>query len=409
MKIILNNIARVQHAEVEIEGISVISGYNGTGKSTVCKALYATSQAFGRLNKSVLQSRENSIKNSIDEWESKSRTDSMPFWEECSDNFFNLLEQMKVSIEDLSDEDLSKLLQKVGIEPDEDGYEDLISELGRIRKRPFEVDARFVIERAFTQCFSGQLNTLGQDTQAEIQFEYGKSVARAVFQNNKLTESTAAQILMNKPVYIETGSSLDMVLNNQFRRRVSNAKIPFSALYRNVTGETTLEKYNELNKVREICSRIMNEVTHGELVSSTTNREVTYHEEDLQDPILCPNIASGLKNILTIQKLLGNGYLNSNSLLLIDEPEVNLHPEWQVKFAEILVLLYKELGIRIILNTHSPYFMRAIETKMAEQEIADMGRYYFMKEVSPRRFVAEDVTGKTEIVYQTMYKPLEGL
>ena len=409
MKIILNNIARVQHAEVEIEGISVISGYNGTGKSTVCKALYATSQAFGRLNKSVLQSRENSIKNSIDEWESKSRTDSMPFWEECSDNFFNLLEQMKVSIEDLSDEDLPKLLQKVGIEPDEDGYEDLISELGRIRKRPFEVDARFVIERAFTQCFSGQLNTLGQDTQAEIEFEYGKSVARAVFQNNKLTESTAAQILMNKPVYIETGSSLDMVLNNQFRRRVSNAKIPFSALYRNVTGETTLEKYNELNKVRGICSRIMNEVTHGELVSSTTNREVTYHEEDLQDPILCPNIASGLKNILTIQKLLDNGYLNSNSLLLIDEPEVNLHPEWQVKFAEILVLLYKELGIRIILNTHSPYFMRAIETKMAEQEIADMGRYYFMQEVAPHRFVAEDVTGRTEIVYQTMYKPLEGL
>ena len=105
MKIILNNVARVQHAEVEIKGISVISGYNGTGKSTVCKALYATSQAFKR----VLQSRENSIKNSIDEWESKSRTDSDPFWEECSDNFFNLLEQMKLSLEDLTDEDLPKL------------------------------------------------------------------------------------------------------------------------------------------------------------------------------------------------------------------------------------------------------------------------------------------------------------
>lgn len=65
MKIILNNVARVQHAEVEIKGISVISGYNGTGKSTVCKALYATSQAFGRLNKSVLQSRENSVKTAL--------------------------------------------------------------------------------------------------------------------------------------------------------------------------------------------------------------------------------------------------------------------------------------------------------------------------------------------------------
>ena len=134
MKIILNNVARVQQAEVEIEGISVISGYNGTGKSTVCKALYATGQAFGRLNKSVLQSRENSIKNSIDEWESKSRADSMPFWEECSDNFFNLLEQRKLSIEDLTDEDLPKLLQEAGIGSEEDGYDDLISELNRIRR-----------------------------------------------------------------------------------------------------------------------------------------------------------------------------------------------------------------------------------------------------------------------------------
>ena len=85
-------------------------------------------------------------------------------------------------------------------------------------------------------------------------------MARAAFQNNKLTESTATQILMNKPVYIETGSSLDMVINNQYRRRLSasNGKIPFSALYKSATGVMTLEKYNELNKVREICSRIMN-------------------------------------------------------------------------------------------------------------------------------------------------------
>ena len=45
----------------------------------------------------------------------------MPFWEECSDNFFNLLEQMKLSLEDLTDEDLPKLLQRAGIDPEEDG------------------------------------------------------------------------------------------------------------------------------------------------------------------------------------------------------------------------------------------------------------------------------------------------
>ena len=99
----------------------------------------------------------------------------------------------------------------------------------------------------------------------------------------------------------------EMCIRDRYRRRLSasNGKIPFSALYKSATGVMTLEKYNELNKVREICSRIMNEVTHGELVSSTTNREITYHEEDLQDPILCPNIASGLKKYSYDTEIIG--------------------------------------------------------------------------------------------------------
>ena len=53
--------------------------------------------------------------------------------------------------------------------------------------------------------------------------------------------------------------------------------------------------------------------------------------------------------------------MNAKSLLIIDEPEVHLHPEWQVKFAEILTLLQKEIDIHILLTTHSPYFLQAID------------------------------------------------
>ena len=61
------------------------------------------------------------------------------------------------------------------------------------------------------------------------------------------------------------------------------------------------------------------------------------------------------------QLLLQKGRLNSNNLLIIDEPEVHLHPTWQVKFAEILVLLSKELAIPVLLTSHSPYFIEALE------------------------------------------------
>ncbi|MDJ0549306.1 MAG: AAA family ATPase, partial [Microcystis sp. M49637_WE12] len=42
--------------------------------------------------------------------------------------------------------------------------------------------------------------------------------------------------------------------------------------------------------------------------------------------------------------------------LVIDEPEMNLHPESQVKLLESLAILVN-LGVRILLTTHSPYLM----------------------------------------------------
>lgn len=45
-----------------------------------------------------------------------------------------------------------------------------------------------------------------------------------------------------------------------------------------------------------------------------------------------------------------------DDVLVIDEPEMNLHPESQAKLLEILGSLIN-LGVRVLLTTHSPYFM----------------------------------------------------
>lgn len=42
--------------------------------------------------------------------------------------------------------------------------------------------------------------------------------------------------------------------------------------------------------------------------------------------------------------------------LIIDEPEMNLHPESQAKLLEALAILVN-LGVRVLITTHSPYFM----------------------------------------------------
>ncbi|WP_240148693.1 AAA family ATPase [Streptococcus sp. 2001] len=68
-----------------------------------------------------------------------------------------------------------------------------------------------------------------------------------------------------------------------------------------------------------------------------------------------------MKTFYLIKSLLENGVIRENGTLILDEPEVHLHPEWQLKFAEIIVLLQKEFGLHILINSHSPYLVEAID------------------------------------------------
>ena len=89
------------------------------------------------------------------------------------------------------------------------------------------------------------------------------------------------------------------------------------------------------------------------------------------------NVATGIKSFGILQLLLQKGKLNSNTLLIIDEPEVHLHPTWQVKYAEILVRLSKEFAIPILLTSHSPYFIEALEGFSRKHDYEKLTNFYF--------------------------------
>lgn len=56
-----------------------------------------------------------------------------------------------------------------------------------------------------------------------------------------------------------------------------------------------------------------------------------------------------------------NGTIEFNGTIIRDEPEIHLYAEWQLLFAELIVIIQKEFGVHILLNTHSPYFLNALE------------------------------------------------
>jgi AAA15 family ATPase/GTPase len=69
--------------------------------------------------------------------------------------------------------------------------------------------------------------------------------------------------------------------------------------------------------------------------------------------------AEGVKKIAILDTLLGNRYLDTHSVVFIDEPEAALHPEAVSRFLDIVALL-AERGIQFFLASHSYFVVKKL-------------------------------------------------
>ena len=111
--------------------------------------------------------------------------------------------------------------------------------------------------------------------------------------------------------------------------------------------------------------------------------------------------ATGMKALSILDILYSRGYLNSETLLIIDEPEAHLHPQWIIEFARILVVIAKELKVRMLLTSHNPDMVAALQ-KIADVEGLDGLRYYLAKPVNGSngyKYVYEDLGKNIEPIF----------
>lgn len=76
------------------------------------------------------------------------------------------------------------------------------------------------------------------------------------------------------------------------------------------------------------------------------------------------------------------------SPFILDESEIHLHPEWQLLFAELIVMLQKEFNLHILLNTHSPYFLQVIEVFAEKYGVDDKCEYYLAYNKQEKSFLS---------------------
>lgn len=97
---------------------------------------------------------------------------------------------------------------------------------------------------------------------------------------------------------------------------------------------------------------------------------------------------------------------NKNDILMIDEPELNLHPKNQILVARLLVLLVNE-GIKVFITTYSDYIVRELSNcimlnNLSNEQIQKIKKQGYSKEYGleskkVKAYLAENIKGKNTL------------
>ena len=232
------------------------------------------------------------------------------------------------------------------------------------------------------------------------------------FLENRCNNFEAQYNILNNAFYIDNPFILDDL------NQINNWRFPSNRLKAHIISALSIEKQDLMDgvintvsaqeKLKEIY-RILEKVVAGE-ITKNVNGDYYFYSKKLnnQVQIKINNLSTGLKSFI-LKMLLEKGKLKERDVLILDEPEIHLHPQWQIYYAELIVLLQKEFDLTITITTHSPYFIDAIEVFSAKYKIADKVNYYLSDTLDDYSVEVKDVSDNIELIYQKLADPLQKL
>ena len=206
-------------------------------------------------------------------------------------------------------------------------------------------------------------------------FEYKIEIKNAI---NIILKNELKNLTTNREaIYIETPYFLDFhqLIDKQYFRQIPYHQLLLSNKLNDQSAKNDIldEKHNV--QIVNFQNKI-NTLINGALKKNSNDVFVFKQNGNTFN---LQNTSTGLKLIGMLQILLENRKLKENTYLIMDEPEVHLHPEWQVKLAKILVLLVKDLNITLFINSHSPQFIEAMEVYSVKYALRDETNFYLTK------------------------------
>lgn len=368
----IKNFGKIAEANIKLDGITVICGNNNTGKSTVGKALFSFFNALTDYKNKIDAQKNSKLRAAIRNYAADPMDlpvkvlypeNSMDFISE-HDNHFSL------------DEVKEFLELSYGVKLPKDRLVSLVEYLNTP-----EIDIlNEYVYRYITNVMNGQVKNAYSSNSSHclISGEF-KDFTNTIKIRKQYCICELDEPIEHSAYYINTPFSLDRLNehrmaifgSNPMSRNIVDAILQAQAEINedSMTNilDTVLNK-KELDDVRSIIKKAYSGDTiidHGRYF---------YIENGI--PFDFRNISAGLKSFAIIERLLETGVLKKKDVLILDEPEIHLHSEWQIIYAELIVILQKTFDLTILLVTHSFQFLESLNFFMKKYGIWDKGNYY---------------------------------
>ena len=374
----IENLGLINKANLDIGKINVIVGKNSTGKSTSSKFLFSLLTAassegtqlanmdihskllnfvlyWGTKGSQEMDDKFKQIRNSL-----MRHSVSSELFDDIYSNIALTLENYDFKDKDLCIDDLNDLFRIIKLNKDE--YSRYITVFNALIESEYGSSLNRFSNTHIK--FHGNYNGVEFNQDIKIGVEKRKSNISKDFLN---------YFNFQNVIYIDSPSILENnPRSSQYHLRVLERKLK---KIKNPDEIYSDEFFKDLNDFK----RRIDELIGGNFEYVPSEDVFIFKKDD--ETFSMENTASGLKQLATIQLLLDNNELTKNSFLILDEPEINLHPGFQVEFAKILVLAARDLNITLYINTHSPFFAEAIEAYSRYYNLIDDTNFYLTEKV----------------------------
>lgn len=463
MRLHIENIAKFEMADIDIDGITVIAGSNNTGKSTIGKALFTMVDSFYNIDKFVrdwkpqdakkLLNKQGSNLDLICKKLSGLKRRKVAYVEQLQGRYaFSLAgAQGEDEISECVRQYCKEHLELYGVmdEFPNDEVQYWIKEAcNEIIPSMMDYDSEYAkiygMQKSFENIFGSQIckgEKQGEQTlspkKSRVAVEVKNKEARdfvkrnsVVLENNTVKGIHQEFTVDARALYIENPRILDQFaslgyesseaeakkiiadwlrpgeMNGRIRRRTFNWGIIQRQKPEDAMEDTEINA--EMQHMDEVISEINSELINlmdGTIEFADTNRVLDFNDNNYKGNFRLMNLSTGLKAVSLLQCILHYRALTPDTILILDEPEINLHPEWQVKYAEYIAILQSRLNLNIVVTTHSPFFLKALENASVKNRIEDKCHYYYAYDKNGDAYL-DCADNNIQEIYSKMMMPL---